>query len=77
MKIGVKKAAIVKETNNQKKIFSFVSSMNLFKYCVENKSDVLCKINVEKENIIAIDAPIIPATAKEILCKFVFEIVKL
>ena len=50
--------------------------MNLFKYWVENKSAVLCKIKVEKENIIAIEAPIIPATVNARLYKLSSEIVK-
>ncbi len=67
--MGVKNAAIVKKTNSQKKTFSLTSCINLFRYWVENKSAVLCKMKVEKEKTIAIEAPIIPATANAKLCR--------
>ena len=49
----------VKTTKHQKACLSSLLFINLFKYCVENKFAVPCNIKVEKEKIIAIEAPII------------------
>jgi hypothetical protein len=44
-------------TNTKNTLFSLLFSINLLRYCVENNSDVLCKINVDRVNTIAIDPP--------------------
>src|SRR3990167_7055264 len=67
-KIGTKNDAPVKITRAQNIYFSFLSWINLLRYCVENKSAVLWSMKVENEKIIAIEAPMIPALAKPKPC---------
>ena len=73
---GTRKDDTESNTSAKKTLLSLLFSINLLRYCVENSSEVFCKIKVDIVNTMATEPPITEPIESARLLRASAEIVK-